>query len=292
MILLKKRLIATLIVREGIVVQSIQFFRYLPVGKPEIAIEFLNSWGIDEIVILDITASKDRSKKQYKFINEITRLCFVPLTVGGGIDSKEDIQSLLNLGADKICINSYCFENPDFITEAAHVFGSQCIIVSIDVIGSSFNDYKVFDAAKGVVLNRHPVDWAKEVADKGAGEIYLTSVDRDGIKGGFDISLIESVVNNVKIPVIASGGAGNAGHIQEVFSKTNASAVSAANFFHYTEHSVITSKAVLLDNQMEIRLNTHANYASCSFDEDFRLKKHSDAYLQDLLFEKIEKEII
>jgi imidazole glycerol-phosphate synthase subunit HisF len=289
---LKRRIIATLIVRDGIVVQSINFRKYLPVGKPDIAIEYLNMWGIDEIVILDISASVNHALKCYGFIEEITRSCFVPVTVGGGVNSIEDMRALMAYGADKIAINSYCFSNPGFISKAASIFGNQCIMVSIDVVGNTLLTYRVYNAAKNIITNIDPIDWAKNVESKGAGEIYLTSVDRDGSKNGFDLELIDMVASNVKIPVIASGGAGNPKHIFEVLNRTNASAVSAANFFHFSEHSVITTKAHLLKNNIDIRLNTHANYANHTFDEDIRLKKHPDGYLQNLLFEKIEKEII
>lgn len=272
--------------------QSINFCRFLPVGKPAIAVEFLNSWGIDEIIILDITASKNQVLKNYAFIEQLSRACFVPLTVGGGINSIEDVHALLRYGADKVVINAHCLSDPDFITEVAEVFGSQCVVVSIDVIGSDRSEYHVYNAASDILTDIDPVEWAQNVEAKGAGEIFLTSVDRDGSKNGYDLDLIDLVASQVKIPVIASGGAGNPGHILDVFSKTNASAVSASNFFHFFEHSVILTKSVLRDNQSDVRLNTHAEYSGSRYGIDFRLKKQSDAYLQDLLFEKIEKEII
>jgi cyclase len=262
------------------------------VGKPEIAIEFLNRWGIDEIILLDISASKNKKKKQFDYINQITGACFVPLTVGGGIDCLDDIQSLLSLGADKISLNSHAIRFPEFISEASKIFGNQCIVVSIDVVGSSEKNYRVFDASKNQITDLIPVEWAKKVETSGAGEIFLTSVDRDGCKQGFDLPLIDSIARNVGIPVIASGGAGNASHIRDVFTCTGASAVSAANYFHFFEHSVIVAKAVLANTNHSIRLNTHANYSKSPLDENFRLAKHSDHHLQNLLFEKIEKEII
>lgn len=290
--MLKKRVVATLIVRDGIVVQSIRFRRYLPVGRPAIAVEFLNSWGVDEIVVLDISASRNRALKRYDFVRELARRCFVPLTVGGGIDSIQDIRSLLGLGADKVCINSYCLESPHFIREAANVFGNQCIVVGIDATGSPSDGYRVYDAVRGEVTGLDPSEWAKTVQHEGAGEIYLTAVHRDGTKEGYDLALIERVANSVKIPVIASGGAGNPGHMLEVVTNTSASAVSAANFFHFTEHSVITTKAVLSRTQAQVRLDTHADYKAASFDQDYRLRKQADSYLEDLLFEKIEREVI
>lgn len=290
--MLKKRLIATLIAQNGIIVQSISFKNYLPVGKPAIAIEFLNLWGIDEIILLDITASKNGIGPNFEMMQGITRSCFVPLTVGGGIRSINDIKRLQDFGADKISINSAALGEPKFITESANIFGSQCVIVSIDVVGSSPSEYRVFDAIKKCKTLLHPTDWAREVEARGAGEIYLTSVDRDGSKRGFDLHLIDLVAGCVNIPVIASGGAGHSGHILEAFQKTKASAISVANLFHFSEHSVITTKAFLANYNMDIRLNTHANYLASFFDENYRLKKNSDIYLEDLLFKKIEKEII
>lgn len=290
--MLKKRLIATLIVRNGIVVQSINFRKYLPIGKPAIAIEYLNSWGIDEILLVDISASRDHSLKNYDFIEEISRKCFVPLTIGGGIDSIEDIYSLMHYGADKISINAHCLSHCEFISEAAHIFGNQCIIVSIDVVGERESEYRVFNAAKGEVTDIHPVDWAKKVERLGAGEIYLTSVNRDGMKNGFDLNLIELVSQAVDVPVIASGGAGNPRHVLDVFIETKASAVSAANYFHFSEHSVILTKSFLRQKGIDIRLNTNANYNEVSFGENFRPNKNPEGYLQKLLYEKIEKEVI
>ena len=290
--MLKKRLVATLIVREGIVVQSINFRKFLPVGDPAIAMEFLNSWGIDEIVLLDITASKDHSRKKYDFIERVSRSCFVPLTVGGGINSIEDIQTLLNFGADKIAINSHCLLSPEFITDVAHVFGNQCIVVSIDVVGSSRSDYRVYNAARQMATDSDPVDWAKKVEANGAGEIFLTSVQRDGSRKGFDLELINLISQSVSIPVIASGGAGHPAHILDVFSKTEASAVSAANFFHYNEHSVIITKSLLKENNIDIRLDTCANYEKASLSGQYRLKRQSDDYLENLLYKRIEVEMI
>lgn len=290
--MLKRRLIATLIVREGVVVQSINFRSYLPVGNSSVAIEFLNTWGIDEIVLLDISASRDHLRKKYDFIEQISRVCFVPLAVGGGINSIEDIQALLRFGADKIVVNSHCLTAPDFITQASNIFGNQCIVVSMDVVGATRREYRVYNAAKGITTDIDPVQWAQEVETRGAGEIYLTSVDRDGSKKGYDLELIDLVLRNVKIPVIASGGAGNPSHLLDVFRGTDVSAVSAANFFHFSEHSVIAAKSFLRNNQIDIRLNTHANYEKNPIGSDFRLKKQSDAYLENLFFEKIEREII
>lgn len=290
--MLKKRVVATLIIRDGIVVQSIRFRRYLPVGKPDIAVEFLNSWGVDEIIILNISASHRCAANQYDFITDAARNCFVPLTIGGGIKSVEDIRLLLGRGADKVCINSYCLATPELIRKAADVFGNQCIVVGIDALGSSSDGYRVYDASRGTATDLDVLEWARAVEDLGAGEIYLTAVDRDGTKEGYDLALIERIASAVSIPVIASGGAGHPGHMQQVMTETSASAVSAANFFHFSEHAVITAKAALSRALAPIRLDTHANYAATPLDQDYRLSKQPDSYLEDLLFEKIPKEVI
>jgi imidazole glycerol-phosphate synthase subunit HisF len=290
--MLKKRLIATLIVRHGIAVQSHNFRTYLPVGRPEVAVEFLNQWGIDEIVVLDISASQDRKSKSYEFLERVAKDCFVPLTVGGGIDSIDDISRLLNLGADKAAMNSICLESPGIITEAAKTFGSQCVVVSIDVVGKSPAEYRTYNAAQRKVLDMHPADWARKVEGMGAGEIYLTSIERDGTKQGYDLELIKSVCAAVKIPVIASGGVGSAQHIIEVFKKTSVSGASAANFFHFFEHSVNLTKAALRQNEIDVRLNTNGQYEDALFTEGGRLLKKPEARLENLVFEKILKETI
>lgn len=288
--MLKKRVIANLVLKDGIVVQSINFKKYLPVGKPSIAIEFLNQWGIDEIILTDISASRDNAEPNYEAIRKASLKCYVPLTVGGGISSIEHIKKLMHCGADKISINQSAINNPDFIKEAAHIFGCQCIVVSIDVIKKE-QSYRVYDYIKREALNISPEDFAKRAEEYGAGEILINSVDRDGSYLGYDIDLIDSVCNVVNVPVICCGGAKNAIDFIEAFSRTKVSAASAANFYHFTEHSVNTTKANI-KKSLDIRLETHADYEEACFDEELRLKKISEKTLEEMLYVHIEKEII
>lgn len=288
--MLKKRIIATLIIKDDIVVQSFNFKRYLPIGKPQIAVEYLNYWGVDEIVILDIDASKNNKEPNFKEIKEIASKCFVPLTIGGGINSIDHIKQLMHCGADKISINNIAINNPDFIQNAAHIFGNQCIVISVDAVKIN-NDYFVYDYKQKNNLQVRITDFVKQMEDRGAGEIIINSVDNDGSYKGFDTELINEVCTSTTIPIICSGGAKNANDFINVFEKTNVNAASASNFFHFTEHSVIITKSNIL-KKMPIRLETAAKYAETSFDQNLRIQKKDDKILDELLYEKIIKEII
>lgn len=288
--MLKKRVAANLVVKDGIVVQSIGFKKYLPVGKPEIAIEFLNQWGIDEIILTDISATRKQSGPDFDMIRRAAQKCFVPLAVGGGISNTDQMKELLHNGADKISLNHAALTNPNLITEAAHIFGGQCVVISIDGIRTD-KGFRVYDYLTHSALDISPSEFAKRAEDLGAGEILINSVDKDGSYLGFDHELINNVCSVVTIPVIGCGGAKNADHFIEVFSKTNASAASAANFFHFSEHSVNITKSIL-NKKMDVRSEVFANYEDSSFDEDQRLLKKEDEVLENLLFIRIEKEII
>ena len=288
--MLKKRIIANLIVKNGVVVQSIGFCKYLPVGKPEIAIDFLNNWGIDEIVLTDISASINKRGPDFEMIKKVSEKCFVPLTIGGGISEIEQIKELLQCGADKVLLNQAAFYKPEFITQAATVFGNQCIIISIDSIKTK-NGYEVYDYLLKKPINLKVEIYAQMAQRAGAGEILLNSVDRDGSYKGYDLSLIKKVSSNLIIPVIACGGAKNAQHIAELFKETNVSAACAGNFFHFLEHSVNITKA-FLKNEFNVRVETHADYFDSKFDDLIRLQKKEDKLLKEMLYIKIEKEII
>lgn len=288
--MLKKRIAATVVVKDGIVVQSIGFQKYLPVGKPPITIEFLNNWGIDEIILLDITATAKGLQPNFEMIRQSSKKCFVPLTVGGGINNISDIENLMACGADKISINHHALNQPEIITRAAKLFGDQCVVASIDAIRTE-NGYRVFNYLTRKILDREPAEYAKELANMGAGEILINSVDRDGSYLGFDIELIKMVCNKVFIPVICSGGAKNAFDFIKVFNQTNASAATASNFFHFSEHCVQITKAIL-NREINIRLKTQTNYLDAEFDKSLRLSKKQDHVLEDMLFVKIENEVI
>ncbi|TGK78470.1 imidazole glycerol phosphate synthase subunit HisF [Leptospira noumeaensis] len=288
--MLKKRIIAVVIVKDDIVIQSIGFRKYLPIGKPEITLEFLTSWGIDEIVYLDISATKDQKLPNYEMIRRAAKKCYVPLTVGGGIRQMDQVHELMSAGADKVSLNQIAWNEISFVKEVALAYGNQCVVASVDVLKTS-NGYKVYDYTKKQATGMDPTDYAKKLADYGAGEIFINSVDRDGTYLGYDLDLIQSVTNSVHIPVICCGGARNAADMVQVFSKTNVSAAAAANFFHFTEHSVNVSKSIVYKNE-NIRLETHANYSENTFDSDMRLTKKDDKILEEMLFLRIEKETI
>jgi imidazole glycerol-phosphate synthase subunit HisF len=291
--MLKKRLAACLVVKDGINVQSINFNRYLPIGNPEISAEYLNKWGIDEIILLDISNNKNHNSPDIEMIRRISKKCFVPLAVGGGIKNIEDINSLIRNGADKIVINSLALKKPEIITEASSIFGDQCIIVSIDVKKNEFGEYKVYNHKTKQCLDLNPIDFAKKVAKLGAGEILLNSVDRDGSKKGYDLELVQLITDSVSIPVIAIGGASHPSHFEEGLLKGNASALAAANYFNFTEHSVIITKQYLRKSNDKIRLDSYATYDEFNINKDHgRIKKLSDEKLEEFKFKYELEEVI
>lgn len=288
--MLKKRIIANLVVKNGIIVQSINFSKYLPVGKPEIAIDFFNQWGVDEIIYTDISATINKSHPNYELIKKIAKKCYVPLTISGGISTINQIKELMSCGADKVCINNYILKNVDFITEASHIFGNQCIVVSIDAIKDN-NKYFVYDYVNKIKTNFEVHQFAKIVEEKGAGEILINSVDLDGSYNGFNNELVNIICNTVKVPVICIGGAKNSQDFINVFLNTNVSAAAAANFFHFTEHSITTTKRNVSEH-IPLRIETQISYKGSVFDNEYRLLKKDDSVLEEMFFVKIEKEII
>ncbi|OGS72940.1 MAG: imidazole glycerol phosphate synthase subunit HisF [Flavobacteria bacterium RIFCSPLOWO2_12_FULL_35_11] len=243
--MLKKRLIATLLTRNGRIVQSVNFRHTNVIGNAFTAVDFFNTWAVDEIVILDVSLNKNFREKFYEMIQGLSRRCFVPLTVGGWVTSIEDIRTLLKTGADKVVVNTEAVKNPGFVTDAARIFGSQCIVISIDVKLDTNNVYKVYIDRGKEATSLSSEEWAKKVQELGAGEIYLTSIDRDGLLQGYDLQLLQSVTSVVNIPVIASGGVGHWQHLVDGINIGNTDAVSAANIFHYTEHSTKNAKEFL-----------------------------------------------
>lgn len=290
--MLKKRLIPCLVLRDGIIVQSINFERYLPIGKAKIAIEFVSKWDVDEIFLIDITATKEGRKPNLSLISSISERCFVPLTIGGGIHKLSDIKDVIYSGADRICINSEALNNPGFITESSELYGSQCIIISMDVKLNSNNEYEVFTESGARPTGLNPVEWAREVQRFGAGEIFLNSIDRDGSGRGYDLKLLKMVSETVDIPVIACGGVGKMKHFVDGITEGGASAVSAANIFQHTEHSTIVAKANMKKADIDIRLNTDAKYMDFLFDEYGRVMKKDDLILENIWFQKYKVEII
>ena len=261
--MLKKRLIPVLLLREGMLVKSIEFKQYRPVGNPRVAIDYFNTWEVDEIIFIDISQGKEYQKgrldinlanfnKLSEYTEYISKKCFVPLTVGGGIRSIPDIRKLLSAGADKISINTIALDNPDFIKESAKTFGRQCIVVSIDAKKHTDGDYEVFKGGH-IATRKDPFTWAQEAVKLGAGEIFIQSLDQDGTLTGYDLELIKKMTNAVDVPVIACSGVGEWHHLVDGITIGNAQAVAAANIFHYTEHSTRHAKSFMAEHGIDLR---------------------------------------
>lgn len=279
--MLKKRLIACLLIREGLIVQSIGFKRYLPIGLPRFPIEFVDKWNVDEIILLDISATLEHRAPDTSSLKFLSNFCFVPLTVGGGIKSVNDVRSIIHAGADRVVVNTHAMERPELITEIASMFGTQCVVVSIDCHRENDGSYQVYTHGGTRPSGLTPEVWAKQVEVYGAGEIFLNSIDRDGSKLGYDIHLIRRVSDSVSIPVIACGGVGDYTHFANGILEGGASAVAAANIFHYIEHSTIIAKAHLIEAGVNIRLDGYVTYIGREFDDSGRLVALPDSRLLD-----------
>jgi len=218
-------------------------------------IKVYNSRDVDELILVDIVASKEASVPDYDSVRDFSEECTVPLTVGGGISSIDHILSLLHAGADKITVNSIAYNNPRLIDAAARRYGAQCVVASIDVRQLEPRDYRCFSHAGSINTGKEPVSWAKELVDRGAGEILLTSIDRDGSMKGYDLGLVERVVNAVDVPVIASGGAGCYQHMIDAVKQSGASAVAAASLFHFTEQTPSGAKKAMQAAGIPVRRN-------------------------------------
>lgn len=264
--MLKTRLIPCIITKNELVVQSFGFKKYLPIGNVKTAIDFFVNWDVDEIVVIDIDASRNGRNPNIDLIKKATKECFVPLTIGGGIKTIEHIRDLLKAGTDKVSINSEALRNSSFIKEASNIFGSQCITVSIDAIHTN-DEYKVFNYLTQSPLDINVVTWAKQAESLGAGEILLNSVDRDGSRQGYDTELLRSVSDNVSIPVIALGGIGRFDQLADGAIKGKCQALAAANIFQHMEHSTIAAKAQMRQAKLNVRLSSEVKYEN--FDLDF-----------------------
>ncbi|WP_024787374.1 imidazole glycerol phosphate synthase subunit HisF [Lebetimonas sp. JH369] len=248
-----KRIIPCLDVKEGRVVKGVNFVGLRDAGDPvEAAIRY-NDEGADELTFLDINASHEKRKPIIDIIKNVAKEVFIPLTVGGGISELDDIYNLLNVGCDKVSVNSAAVKNPDFINEGAKRFGSQCIVVAIDVKKVAPQKWNVFIKGGREDTGLDAINWAKEVVDRGAGEILLTSMDTDGTKAGFDIQITEIISKMLNVPVIASGGAGKMEHFKEVFEHS-ADAALAASIFHFREIDIIELKKYLQQNNISVRI--------------------------------------
>lgn len=253
--MLAKRIIPCLDVKDGRVVKGVNFVGLRDAGDPVELAKFYSEQGADEIVFLDITATSDERETIADVIARTCKEVFVPLTVGGGIRTVEDFKDILRAGADKISINSSAVKTPDLINDAASRYGSQCVVVAMDARTNENmpSGYEIFVAGGRKATGIDAVEWAKEVYQRGAGEILLTSMDKDGTKSGFDLDLTEKVCQVAQIPVIASGGCGNLEHFAEVFEKTHATAALAASLFHYGELSISQVKNYLRERNISVR---------------------------------------
>jgi len=251
--MLSKRIIPCLDVKDGKVVKGKNFLGLEYAGDPvELAKKYYLS-GADEIVFLDITASIEKRETMLSVVREVSNNIFIPLTVGGGIRTVEDIRNLLNAGADKVALNTTAVTNPELIREASQIFGSQCIVVAIDAKRKG-NSWEVFIKSGKEGTGKDVLLWAKEVQALGAGEILLTSMDRDGTKSGYDIELTRVLSETLIIPVIASGGAGELNDISEVFVKGKADAALVASILHYGKYQVSEIKGFLKENNIVVRM--------------------------------------
>lgn len=288
----KKRVIAGLIVKGGIVVQSIGFERYLPVGRPEIAARFIDSWGIDEIVLVDIDASHEGRSITPDLVGRVAREIRVPLTVGGGIAETGTMRDLLSAGADKIAINTSAITRPALVSEAADIFGVQCVIASVDARRHADGSDEVFVSGGREATGRSATLVTAELEAAGAGEILLNSIDRDGARTGYDLALAESVGTAIGIPLICFGGAGHPDDIAKALAQDWISAAGAANFWHYTEHSVTVGKAFAAARQLDVRTETGGTYADFEFLGNGRIARRDDARLEAQIFEYFEEDAI
>lgn len=251
--MLKKRLIPSLLVRDGKIVQSVQFKHTNVIGNAFTAVDFFNAWAVDEILILDISREHTGREEFFHIVEELSERCFVPLSVGGWITTIADIEALLGRGADKVTINTHAFKHPEFVTEAARIFGSQCIVVSIDTRRDGSGRHIVWIDRGRENTGMGAVEWAKKAQELGAGEILLTSIDHDGMRRGYDLELMSEVSGSVEIPVIAFGGVGDWQHMVEGVNVGHVDAVSAGNIFHYTEHSTKKAKEFMREKGVSVR---------------------------------------
>lgn len=251
--MLKKRIIPCLDVKDGRVVKGVNFVNLTDVGDPVDSARAYYEAGCDELVFLDITATSDNRETTVDMVRRVADQVFIPFTVGGGIRSVEDMNKMLKAGADKVAVNSSALANPQLIADCAQKFGNQCVVAAIDAKKMADGSWHVFVAGGRKDTGMDLIQWAQEVVALGAGEILLTSMDKDGTKSGFDLEMLNRVAEVVDVPIIASGGAGNIEDIVEVFEKTTATGALAASIFHFGEVNIGETKQVLAKAGIEVR---------------------------------------
>ena len=251
--MLKNRIIPCLDVKNGRVVKGINFVDLKDAGDPVEQAKIYSDGGADEICFLDITASNENRETIYNVVKKTSKKCFVPLTVGGGVQSINDISKLLNSGADKVSINTAAVKNPEVVIESSKKFGSQCIVVAIDAKRKD-DKWEIFTHGGRNNTGIDAIEFAKKMEESGAGELLVTSMDRDGTQMGYDIELMSKISSSVNIPLIASGGVGNLDHLVEGIRTGNANAVLAASIFHYGKYSVLEAKQYLDSKGIPVRI--------------------------------------
>lgn len=252
--MLKSRVIPCLDVKDGRVVKGVNFVDLVDAGDPVEQARVYDEQGADELCFLDITASSDNRDTIYDVVNRTAEQCFMPLTVGGGVRVVEDVRKLLLAGADKVSINTAAVHRPEFVREAAQKFGNQCIVVAVDAKQTGPGKYEIFTHGGRNPTGIDAVEWAKRMAEYGAGEILLTSMDRDGTREGFNIPLTRAIADAITIPVIASGGVGTLDHLAEGITEGHATAVLAASIFHFGEYTIREAKEAMRDAGVAVRL--------------------------------------
>ncbi len=250
--MLKPRLIPCLDVKDGRVVKGVSFENLLDAGDPVAQAKFYYEQGADELCFLDIAASQENRATMLEMVKKVAEVCFIPFTVGGGVKEVEDIYNLLQCGADKVSINSAAIKNPEIISQASRKFGAQCVVVAIDAKKNSAGNFEIFSHGGKKETGIDAIAWAKKAQELGAGEILLTSIDKDGTKSGYDLELLAAITSQVSIPVIASGGVGKLEHLLDGLN-AGASAVLAASIFHFKEFSLTQAKDFLRKNGVEMR---------------------------------------
>ena len=252
--MLKTRIIPCLDVKDGRVVKGVNFVDLIDAGDPVEQAKVYDAQGADELCFLDITASSDNRDTMYDVITRVAEQCFMPLTVGGGVRSVEDVRKLLLAGADKVAINTAAVTNPKLVKDAADKFGSQCIVVAIDAKSTGTNKYEIFTHGGRTPTGIDAIEWAKKMVELGAGEILLTSMDRDGTKQGFDNKLTSAIADAVSVPVIASGGVGKPDDFVDGVIEGHASALLAASIFHFGQHTIEEVKQHMQQKGIAVRL--------------------------------------
>lgn len=250
--MLKTRIIPCLDVKDGRVVKGINFENLIDAGDPVSQANFYYKEGADELCFLDISATNENRSTMFEMVEKVANSCFIPFTVGGGVKSIDDFLNLLNCGADKVSLNSSAIKNPQLIQDSAKKFGSQCVIVAIDAKKTAKGNYEIFTHGGKKETGIDAIKWAQYVTELGAGEILLTSMDKDGTKSGYDLELLKEITSKVSVPVIASGGVGNLQHLVDGIN-SGASAVLAASIFHFKQYSIKEAKEFLAQNKIAVR---------------------------------------